>query len=93
MGIEKDLDLLVCLHANHIQFYLNNNDILLSPNKNMPNALEILMQNSKKLQLSSTKNHTLRTDLLYNHLLEILQKRELRWTGSLYLTMEKEFVK
>ena len=77
MGIEENLDLLVYLRANHIQFYLNDSDILSSPNKNMPNALEILMQNSKKLQLPPTKSHTLRTDLLYNHLLEILRKKEL----------------
>src|SRR2546429_7992944 len=70
MGIEEDLELLACLHAYHIQFSLNDNNILLSSDENRPNALEILMQNSKKIHLPAAKNCTLRTDLLYNHLLE-----------------------
>ena len=60
MGIEEDLNLLVCLHAHHIQFFLNNGNIISSPNKNVSNALEILMQNSKKSQLPSAKSNTLK---------------------------------
>src|SRR5437016_8780523 len=94
MGIEEDLELLACLRVYHIQFSLNDSNILSSPNKNRPNVLEILMQNSKKSQLPPAKNCTfIRTDLLYNHLLEILREKELGWTGSLQLTVRKEFVK
>lgn len=75
MDIEEDLDLLACLCAHHIQFLLNNDNILSLSDKNGPNVLEILMQNSKKLQLLLAKSCTLRTDLLYNHFLEILQKK------------------
>ena len=93
MGIEEDLDLLVYLKAHHIRFSLNDNIIPPSPDKNIPNALEILMQNSKKIQLPPAKSYAIRPDLLYNHLLEILQKKELGWTSGLHLTIRKDFVK
>ena len=40
---------------------LHDNIIPLSPDKNIPNALEILMQNSKKPQLPFAKSCTLRS--------------------------------
>lgn len=93
MGIEEDLDLLVNLRAHHIRFSLNDSIISSPPNKNIPNALEALMQNSKKLQLPPAKSYAIRPDLLYNHLLEMLREKGLGWAGGLHLTIGKDFVK
>ncbi|CAG8705855.1 7115_t:CDS:2, partial [Funneliformis mosseae] len=43
------------IHAYHIRFSLNDSIISLLPDKNIPNALETLIQNSKKLQLLPAK--------------------------------------
>jgi len=51
------------------------------------------MQNSKKIQLPPAESYAIRPDLLYNHLLKILQKKELGWTSGLHLTIRKDFVK
>lgn len=58
---------------------------------NQESALTKLMQESQRVKLPTFRNTNNRKDLLYNDIIELLQKRNLGWVNNKHLTIGKDF--
>ena len=59
---------------------------------NQESALNRLMQESRQIKLPILRNTNNRKDLLFNDIIEMLQKENLGWNNNKHLIIGKDFV-
>ncbi|PKC58120.1 hypothetical protein RhiirA1_541255, partial [Rhizophagus irregularis] len=93
-GIQENLEILIFLKATHIRFIWNDDydDINNSQAEIHKNAFNILMSNATNIHFPLAQGLTIRNNLLYNHIIDLLRIQKLGWFGNTHTTSGIQFV-